>query len=90
MTHENNFYIYGGEGAGNRRQVLQVDNCGLTLIGSLSFDHDKGACGSSNGVIVLCFDVSDTKQCRKSTSPLGEWSEMTSSTYDLSILWIKL
>ena len=80
VTHENNFYIYGGDS--DERQVLQVDNCGLTLIGSLSFDHDKGACGSSNGVIVLCFDVSDTKQCRKSTSPLGEWSEMTSSTYE--------
>lgn len=80
VTHENKFYIYGGDRL--TQQVLQVDNCGLTLIGSLSFDHDKGACGSSNGVIVLCFDISDTKKCRKSTSPLGEWSEMTSSTYE--------
>ena len=86
VTHNNIFFIYGGNQ--NKRQVLQVIDCGLSLIGTLPFDHSWGACDSSNGLIVLCFDSGDSeysddyKQCRKATQPLGEWSDMTPSTYD--------
>ena len=77
VTHENNFFIYGG-----LRQVLQLIDCSLSYIGSIPFNHDLGACDTSNGVIVLCFDYYDTKQCRKATQPLGEWNDMALSKYD--------
>ena len=80
VTYENNFFIYGGDL--NTRQVLQVIDCGLSSIGTLLFDHYFGACDSANGLILLCFDENDTKQCRQATTPLGPWSEMTPSTYD--------
>ena len=89
VTHENNFFIYGG--VVNRKQVLQLINCGLTFIGALPFNHFMGACDSSNGRIVLCFDRgepykveedSNSRQCRRATSPLGPWSEMPLSAVD--------
>ena len=79
VTHENKFLIYGG--GDNKRQVLQVVDCGLASYGTIQFDHNAGACDSSNGIIVLCFDYYDNKQCRQSTAPLGEWNEMPLSTY---------
>ena len=80
VTHNNIFFIYGGEQ--NIRQVLQVIDCGLSSIGTLPFDHEWGACDSANGLILLCFEGNEPKQCRQATTPLGPWSEMTPSTYD--------
>ena len=83
VTYENKNYIFGGQSGANKRQVLELDNCELTEIGTLTFDHYHGACGSFNSVIVLCFDVlSDLKQCRQSSSPLGPWTLMATSTYE--------
>ena len=81
VTHENNFFIYGGRYE-NKRQVLQLTDCSLSNIGSIPFDHWYGACDSTNGTIVLCFDVNDNKQCRHATTPLGEWRDMALSTYN--------
>ena len=78
VTHENNYLIYGGR---EKRQILKLVDCGLTSIGELDFDHDKGACASSDGVIYLCFHQDDSDQCRQSASPLGPWSLMTKSTH---------
>ncbi len=78
VTHENNLLIYGYDD----NVVLQVVNCSLTSIGTIPFDHEWGACDSSNGLIVLCFDYYDNRQCRQSSTPLGSWSEMTPSTFD--------
>ena len=80
VTHENNFFIYGGEE--NKRQVLQLNDCSLSNIGSIPFNHELGACDSSNGLIILCFEWYDTKQCRQATQPLGEWSDMALLTYE--------
>ena len=79
VMHENNYFVYGG--SQNRRQVLQLVNCGLTSIDSLLFDLYASACDASNGLIVLCFDFNDNKQCRRATSPLGPWDMMTPSTF---------
>lgn len=80
LTHENNYYIFGGNS--NRRQTLKLINCGLTLVGALEFNFSYGACSSTNGIIVLCFDQYDSKQCRQATSPFGPWSIITPSTFD--------
>ena len=83
VTHENKYYIFGGRV--NTRQVLQLDNCRLTSIGSIDFTHDGGACGSANGVIILCFNTvnsMDYKRCRQAATPNGPWTEMALSTYD--------
>ena len=80
VTHENNLFIYGGHE--NKRQVLQVINCSLSLIGTTPFDHMYGACDSWNGIIVLCFSYFDYKLCRQATTPLGQWSDMTLSKYE--------
>ena len=76
VTHENNFFIYGGQS--NKRQVLQLTDCSLSNIGSIPFNHYRGA----NRLIILSFDHDEDKQCRKATTPLGEWSDMALSTYD--------
>ena len=86
--HENNYFVYGG--SQNRRQVLQLVNCGLTSIDSLLFDLNRGACDASNGLIVLCFDFSDDKQCRRATSPLGPWDMMTPSTFSHALTSIAM
>ena len=80
VTHENSLFLYGDNL--NKRQVLQVIDCGLSSIGILPFDHYVGACDSANGLILLCFDYNDTKQCRQARTPLGPWSEMMPSTYN--------
>ena len=74
VTWKNRHFIFGGYE--NKRQVLEVQDCGLTYIGSTPFDFRYGACGSSGGVIVLCFDYYDYKQCRQASSPSGPWTEM--------------
>ena len=85
VTHENNYFIYGDDDL--MRQVLKLDNCGLTKLEPLPFNHHRGACGSSNGTIFLFFSSetwgpTDYKQCRRATSPLGPWTFMEPSNYD--------
>ena len=81
VTHENNYFIFGGENF--KKQVLKLDNCGLTNLEPLPFNYNRGACGSSNGTIYLCFSdgYQNAKLGRRATSPLGPWSAMESSTY---------
>ena len=81
VTHENNHYIYGGETT-HKRQVLQLTDCSLSNTGTIPFNHYRGACDSWNGIIILCFDHDDSRQCRQATQPLGEWSDMELSTYE--------
>ena len=79
VTFKNKHYIYGGKV--NKRPILQLNDCGLVSIGSLEFDLRQGACGTTNGVIVLCFNIKDQdlKLCRQASSPTGPWSKMSLS-----------
>ena len=74
--------VFGGEK--NERQVLQVDDCGLSRIGTTPFDHVFGACASTDVLIMLCFnlDSNDYKRCRQASSPSGPWTQMALSRYD--------
>merc|ERR1711935_785802 len=53
VIFRNRQFIFGGNL--NKRQILQINDCDLVEIGSISFDHSRGACSSNNEVIVLCF-----------------------------------
>ena len=82
VTHENRQYIFGGadfdHGKANNQQVLMLIDCRLNAIAELRFNHVYGACGSSNGIIVLCFDSSSSKLCREAVTPVGPWSKKDS------------
>ena len=82
VTYQNKHLIFGGKV--NKRQILQVDECGLIKLGSLPFDLCIGACGSTEDFMVLCFNYdesTDHKICRQGSSPTGSWSELALSTY---------
>ena len=59
-----------------------VSDCGLKRIGDLDFNMFYGSCFSSNDVMVLCFDRYETEQCRRGTSPTGEFTEIEKTNYD--------
>ena len=78
-------YLFGGYH--NERQISLVDRCRLTRIGNLSFDMRYGACAQREDFeIFICFEhVDDTrtyKNCRLSTGPLENFSNLPNSTYD--------
>merc|ERR1711935_604254 len=82
VTFRNKQLIFGGQT--NRRQILEINDCGLKTIGSIPFDHDRGACSSTDDAIVLCFnsnDSNDYNRCRMASSPNGRWSQMLLSNY---------
>ena len=83
VTYQNKHLIFGGKV--NKRQILQVDECGLTKLGNLPFDHMLGACGSTEDVMILCFNFekkNDFKKCRQASSPTGSWSELALSSFE--------
>ena len=54
--------------------------------GQLEFDHSYGACTNmADQFVYLCFNVdtsSDYKKCRKSSSPTGNYDEISLTTHD--------
>ena len=82
VTHKNIQYIFGGKR--NKRQVLQLAfECKLKSSNIvLGFNHENGGCSTTNGVIVLCFDLNDPKSCRQTESPDKEWIELTKSQFE--------
>ena len=83
VTFWNKYFIFGGDK--NKRQILKVEDCGLISFGKIEFDHFRGACGSTDDVVVLCFnyaDSNDAKLCREASSPSGPWTRMSLSTFD--------
>ena len=90
MTFQNKHYIFGGDT--KMRQILQLEDCGLINVGQLNFDHRRGACGSNEGVMVLCFNfvTSDYKRCRQASSPNGPWSELAAPSHEHGLTAIAL
>lgn len=86
VTHQNTHYVFGGNRSGasgfNRRQILQIDGCGLTKLGDLDFDHRGASCGSNGNEIFLCFDFFDQRLCRTASSPTGQFNDVALSKYD--------
>ena len=81
-TFQNKHYIFGGNS--KKKQILELKDCVLINVGLLEFDHHRGACGSNEEVLVLCFNfkTSDYKRCRQAESPTGPWIEVALSTYE--------
>lgn len=88
MTYRNEFYLFGGETyyGGDRRQISKLSGCGLERIGTLDFDHYRGACtGVNDARIYLCFNAyfsSDYRRCRYAENPLDTFTEAASSFYE--------
>ena len=63
--------------------MIQIQNCGLTKIGDLSFNFFNGACSSRlDKEIYLCFENDgDNKNCRRSTGALEAFVSIASSKY---------
>ena len=83
VTFQNKHFIFGH--AEKKRQILELNDCGLISIGSLKFDSKQSACSSTDQVILLCFNTesaNDYKRCRQASSPTGQWSELALSKFD--------
>ena len=64
-------------------QISEVTECELKRIGTLKFRHHAGACSNlDDRAIYLCFDVLYTRLCRSAVDPLGDFVEISRSTYD--------
>ena len=66
-------------------QISMVDDCTLKLVGQLEFIYRYGACASvDDRLIYLCFtnDSGSFRKCRYSTSPLGEFQQISDSNHD--------
>ena len=78
LTFKGKFYVFGGHYS--RNQISQINNCKLERVGSLSFDHEYGACTNVNDMeLFLCFDYLKNKTCRKSSDPFGPFTTISDS-----------
>ena len=87
VNWNNELYIFGGaeKDASMRRQVSRLSGHKLERVGLLDFDHAHGACSvMANKHLFLCFNrqkETDWKLCRRSTGPLADFTEETSSIF---------
>ena len=85
LTWRGDFYIFGGDRQSkSERQILKLIDCIIFPLGSLSFEHYYGGCGTSDDeLIYLCFTEKDGnhKKCRSATSPQGSYSELPVTNY---------
>ena len=83
LTWQNRHFVFGGNN--EKTQISMVDDCTLKLVGQLAFHHWSGGCANvDNRLIYLCFNSDnsdDYKKCRYSTSPLGEFEQISDSNH---------
>ena len=93
LTWRNNFFVFGG--FLNERKISRLSGTNLKVVGSLPFDHKRGACTNLAGKkVFLCFNdwilvndgldstESDWKRCRWSREPLGTFEQASLANYD--------
>ena len=84
LTWRNEFFVFGGNS--QTRQISKLSGCRLSLVGTLAFDHYLATCSNVGGqAIYLCFNANnadDYKKCRSATNPLGNFTEVTLSTFE--------
>ena len=82
VNWKNQLFVFGGEN--KRKQISRLSGYKLERVGNLTFKHYDGACSvMGNEYIFLCFSapsadtgMDDYLQCRRSTGPLKEFSEL--------------
>lgn len=81
LTFRGEHFVFGG--STKTTQIAKIDGCQLKTVGQLKFQYYKGACANiAEENIYLCFNADDSfdfKKCRKATSPLGKFEEVTPS-----------
>ena len=98
ISWKNQWHIFGGAVSENKaRQISSLDGTKLTNIGSLSFDHQLGACSTIGETIYLCFNsmakwsmsiskamtaANEFKRCRRANSPKGTFTEIALSSHN--------
>ena len=76
-------FVFGG--SNHKRQISIVDECKLMKSGKqLPFDMDGGSCAiRDEREVLICFISWEYwKNCYRSTSPLEDFTELPSSTFD--------
>ena len=85
IVWQGKMYMFGG--VVYKRQISVVDKCQLTSTGKkLKFDMIGGACAQRDDVeVFICFEDLDNyethKNCRRSSGPLGTFTNLPSSTH---------
>ena len=91
LTFRNEFYIFGGEGFGQTRQLSKIEGCKLKRIGSLTFDHQYGSCTNmADYRVYLCFQnfANDHRRCRQALSPEGFFQQTALSNFEHKFIQI--
>ena len=82
LTWQNRHFIFGGYN--QKTQISMVDDCTLKLVAELAFNHYYGGCANvDDRLIYLCFsrESGDYKKCRYSSSPLGDFEQISDSNH---------
>ena len=83
LTWRGEFIIFGGDD--ETKQVAKLNKCKLERIGTLDFEHKRGACANANDdSIYLCFNTAydDSRRCRVAVDPIGQYGEVTPSIFE--------
>ena len=83
VVWKNQMLIFGGEA--RTKQIVQIIDCKLEIIGQLEFGHSDGGCTVNNDdEIFLCFNKyrpGDFRQCRKASAPLDTFTEIETTRF---------
>ena len=83
VTWLNEDCIFGGRV--EKRQISKINGSKLTRIGTLGLDYKIASCETvADDKIYLCFNdnSTDAKTCRLTSSPTGQFDEITESSFD--------
>ena len=81
LTWHNQFYFFGGYV--NQRQIAQIKENEIILVGKLDFKHHWGGCSvMGENKVFICFNnYVDYNVCHMAMSPLGPFSKIQNSTH---------
>ena len=82
VTWRGKHYVFGGNS--KQTQISKITSCKLTNVGQLPFRYRNAACTNvADQYVYLCFPdiINEHNKCRKSTSPIGQYEDVSSSTY---------
>ena len=76
VNWRNRVYMFGGK-SNYIRQIATVSGIQVIRTGTLSFDHEHGACGIAGNKIYLCFSEGESKGtvCRRASGPTEDFEQ---------------